>query len=195
MAFQRENLSQIQWCGIVENMQDMFYSLENLEDMTYDWTSDSLLSHTHICDISIYSETIAINLLNFILLLFKSNPHESFQDSLKNTYNKCSFLNYVYGNPENYLKMTPLTKQHLEKDIPHTMKELIDIMTMNVTYMYGIRNNYNISEKISNTSHTQFSDCLKKLDSCLIEIIFIMKIKDMDNTITRLEKMLNKLKM
>ena len=177
MAFQRENLSQIQWCGIVENMQDMFYSLENLEDMTYDWTADSLLSHTHISDISIYSETIAINLLNLILLLFRRNPHECFQDCLKTTYNKCSFLNYVYGDPENYLKMTPLSKQHLENDIPHTMKEVIEIMTMNITYMYGIRNSYKISEKISNMSYTQLSDCLKKLNSCLIEIIFIMKIE------------------
>ena len=75
------------------------------------------------------------------------------------------------------------------------MKQLIEIMYMNITYIYSVRQHYRISEDISNITYTQLSDCIKKFDSCLISIIFIMKIKYMDITVFRIEKMLTKLKL
>ena len=168
MTGRGDSLSENQWHELVENFRDMYNSLELLEDMTYHWDSDHLLTLAHISDVSVYCETVIIHLLSFILLVFKKDPPEHFQDSLKDTYNKCCALNYQYGDAENYLKMTPLSKKDLEKDRPHTTKQLIDIMYMNVTYIYSIRQHYRISEDISNITYTQLSDCIKKLDSCLM---------------------------
>ena len=183
------SLSQSHWKEIVDNTRDLFVSLENLEDITLDWNPNSWLSFKDISDTASYCEIIIINILNLILLLFKEKPQEQFQDTLKFYYNKFTTLDYEYGDDVNFFKITPLTKKELQKDIPHTMYQLIDTIVDYVELLYAIRSNYQISENCNLISYTQFSDSLKKMNSCMISYIFIFQIPDMEKTIDNIEDM------
>ena len=171
--YSNENINEV-----VQNIRDMFYPMEDLEDaIDYIHEDDELQLNTDDeilkKKINVECETIKTSLLDYIILIWKKSTDEN-KDILKEYYNK--FQKLIFED-EYHISPFHMDLIHNLNDSVETTDNLKQItvgMIYSLEEIHKLLKNYKL--EVGDIMPWGFRAPLKKLESCIISIIFILKM-------------------
>ena len=176
-----------QWIHLPEYLKDFHTPLEDIEDITFEWNNLSWLKQDNIKTISLKCEDVVVSLLYIIICVMKLDLDIHIQDGLKNEYNKLRKLDYKYGD----LYYIPrLHHDILKEKTEICICKTISGIAQHIYIMHDIRMN-SIPVRKQPVSFSRFSASLKKLESSVIGLVYILKLNNvLENEINKLESMI-----
>ena len=150
---------------LTDNIIDMYTPMMDLADMSYDF------HHTKGKILTTECEVIVTNILNLITIFMKKTTCVRNKNILKHYYNK--YFNLKFANAD--IKHIKTLDMKLAEDF---IPEDVEISIMKISSSFKALHVF-ISEfdhQQTLISKTIFLESLKKLESCIISMIFILKL-------------------
>ena len=161
---------------VVQNLRDMFFPMEDIE-----YAIDYLHEHEELQDddhdeilkkLCVECETIQTSLLDCILRLWKKTTDQN-KDILKEYYNKFRRLNF---QDEYFIQPFHMDLIH---NLNQSVKTIDALRSFIVIIIYSLEETHKLLKKCKVAEDLipwSFRSPLKKMESCIISVIFILKM-------------------
>lgn len=151
----------------------------DLADMSYDFTKSKGRIFTVEC------ELILSKILNLIPIFMKKTTSVRSKDILKHYFNRYVNLKFANGDIEHLVTLDmKLSECFNSEDTEIFIMKICSSLKALHAFLSEIEYDKTYISKVV------FADCLKKLESCMISMIFILKLEfKMNDVLTELEGM------